>query len=52
MRPDPQFPSDLVTFTGEILNGKLYFLCSDHPFSTYCKTFQKNNFSDPLICTP
>ena len=22
------FPADLVTFTGEILNGKLHFLCS------------------------
>ena len=21
----PQFPADLVTFTGEILNGKLHF---------------------------
>ena len=28
MRPNPQFPADLVTFTGEILNGKLHFLCS------------------------
>ena len=25
---NPQFPSDLVTFTGEIRNGKLHFLCS------------------------
>ena len=24
-----QFPVDLVTFTEEILNGKLIFLCSD-----------------------
>ena len=24
-----QFPADLVTFTEEILNGKLHFLCSD-----------------------
>ena len=23
-----QFPADLVTFTGEILNRKLHFLCS------------------------
>ena len=23
------FPADLVTFTEEILNGKLHFLCSD-----------------------
>ena len=28
MRPNPQFPVDLVTFTEEILNGKLHFLCS------------------------
>ena len=26
MRPYPQFPADLVTFTEEILNGKLHFL--------------------------
>ena len=24
-----QFPANLVTFTEEILNGKLHFLCSD-----------------------
>ena len=29
MWPNPQFPPDLVTFTEEILNGKLHFLCSD-----------------------
>ena len=28
MRPNPQFPAALVTFTEEILNGKLRFLCS------------------------
>ena len=28
MRPNPQFPEDLVLFTKEIFNGKLYFLCS------------------------
>ena len=27
---DPQFPADLVTFTEEILNEKLHFLCSGH----------------------
>ena len=27
MRPNPQFPADLVTITEEILNGKLHFLC-------------------------
>ena len=29
MWPNPQFPADLVTFTEEILNGRLHFLCSD-----------------------
>ena len=29
MWPNPQFPGDLVTFTEEIVNGKLYFLCSE-----------------------
>ena len=24
---NPELPADLVTFTGEILNGKLHFLC-------------------------
>ena len=28
MWPKPQETVDLVTFTEEILNGKLYFLCS------------------------
>ena len=28
MWPDPQETADLVTFTEEILNGKLLFLCS------------------------
>ena len=26
MRPNPQFPADLVTFTEEIFDGKLHFL--------------------------
>ena len=29
MWPNPQFPADLVTFTEEILNGKLHFLWSN-----------------------
>ena len=32
MRPNPQFPADLVTFTEEIPNGKLQFLCSVQNF--------------------
>ena len=27
MRPNPQETADLVTFTEEIFNGKLHFLC-------------------------
>ena len=30
MCPNPQETAHLVTFTEEILNGKLYFLCSDY----------------------
>ena len=29
MRPNPQKTADLVTFTEDILNGKLHFLCSE-----------------------
>ena len=29
MWPNPLFPVDLVTFTEEIPNGKLHFLCSE-----------------------
>ena len=32
MWPNPEFPADLVSFTEEILNGKLHFLCSDGRF--------------------
>ena len=30
-----QFPADLVTFTEEILDGKLHFLCSDTFFKEH-----------------
>ena len=29
MLPNPQETADLVTFTEEILNAKMHFLCSD-----------------------
>ena len=32
MWPNPQFPTDLVTFTEEIHNGKFRFLCSENNF--------------------
>ena len=35
MWPNPQFPADLVTFTEEIHNGKLHFLCSDYTIAVY-----------------
>ena len=28
MWPDPQFPVEMITFTEEILNRNLHFLCS------------------------
>ena len=30
MGPNPQETADLVTFTEDILNGKLHFLCSEN----------------------
>ena len=33
MRPNPQFPADLVTFTEESLYLKPHFLCSGTDFS-------------------
>ena len=35
MRPNPQETVDLVTFTEEILNGKLQFLCSFNFYKHY-----------------
>ena len=35
MWANPQFPADLVTFTEEILNGKLHFLCSPIPYFSF-----------------
>ena len=42
MWPNPQFPADLVTFTEEILNGKLHFLCSVR---------QSTNFTNRISCS-
>ena len=36
MWPNPQFPAGLLTFTEEILHGKLCFLCSVLPFNVLC----------------
>ena len=35
MSPNPQFPADLVTFTEEILNGKLHFFVVSCTFNLY-----------------
>ena len=32
MLPNPQETADLITFTEEVLNEKLHFLCSDSDF--------------------
>ena len=42
MWANPQFPANLVTFTEEILNGKLNFLCSD---------LERESHSKPLLCS-
>ena len=62
MLPNPQFPADLVTFTEEILNGKLYFLFSEActgPSTKFTKTSkqEQNHLSqlphsfEPNICS-
>ena len=38
MWPNPQEAADLVTFTEEILNGKLLFLCSDNIINFITRT--------------
>ena len=45
MWPNPQFPADLVTFTEEILNGKIHFLCS----ALTKKSFVKNIMRSKVI---
>ena len=44
MWPNPQETGDLVTFTEEIVNGKLHFLCSDSYFHEKSTTYKRNNF--------
>ena len=50
---NPHFPADLVTFTEEILNGKLYFLCSAIHLSDEFKSKDNINFCNnykAIIC--
>ena len=44
MWSNPQFPADLVTFTGETLNGKLHFLWSG--VSAFLHIFLKPNIAN------
>ena len=53
MQPNPQETADLITFTEEILNGKLYFLCNVNdevePVKTFSSTIaltQKKKYQD------
>ena len=63
MWPNPQFSTDLVTFTEEIINGKLHFLFSAKNYqnilflsrSNHMKIFVKNGvlktFTETHICS-
>ena len=48
MWPNPQFPADMFTFTEEILNRKLHFLCggSDSRLSSNSNKFFHKRFSE------
>ena len=51
MQPSPQFPVDLVTFTGEILDGKLHFLCRGYELLKQHKILKrKGQFL--FLCNP
>ena len=50
MSPNPQETADLVTFTEEILNGKLHFLCSDKT-SNHVKDLRKVSKTPKLHLT-
>ena len=47
MRPNPQFPADLLTFTEEILNTKLYFLCGERLMNVDLNITFSNDMSEP-----
>ena len=48
MWPNPQYPSDLLTFAEEIFNGKLHFLCSGCEFNVKDIQRKYNTFSESL----
>ena len=39
MWPNLQETADSVTFTEEIFNGNIYFLCNDKRLRLFCKNF-------------
>ena len=45
MRPNLQFPTDLVTFIEEILNGKLHLLCRSHKVKKFKMNCKYTSFS-------
>ena len=48
MWPNPQETADLTTFTEEIINGKLHFLCSDAKFKTNENTLHNDSIEEFL----
>ena len=56
MSPNPQEAADLVTFTEELLNGKLQFLCSVYSTDSNKKRnkhllFAQTSLNVPDTCT-
>ena len=51
MWPNPQEAADLVTFTEEILNGKLQFLCSVYSTDSNEKQWTLTFCPNKLECT-
>ena len=51
MGPNPLETADLVTFTGEILNGKLHFLCNGFAVGI-CNYAINNMVLWTLFCSP
>ena len=49
MWPNPQETADLVTFTEEILNGKLHFLCSEYPLKVTLRETSNSGKSNLLL---
>ena len=45
------FPVDFDTFTEEIFNGKLHFLCSVIEVFLVCNLLKKDSFADVFLQT-